>query len=156
MAAGDNLLLRRAGGKLQNTDSVFRDQGQERAERGLAVAERQMILLRPAAIVDVQAEKPRLAPRERLEVVVPAQKFLRLRVAEVVPVADDLRRKVASTSSNSTSLGNSSKSSRISKPSRMSSSPASSTIGSRHSFTRGQIFLYASRRWITALTFSSA
>ena len=83
MTAGDDLLFRRPGRKLQNTDSVFRDQGQERAEGHLAVAERQMVLLRTPAVVNVQAEKPVPAQRQRLKVVVPAEKFLRLRMAEV-------------------------------------------------------------------------
>src|ERR1700761_6980479 len=93
MAAGDDLFFRRSRRQFQNTDSGLRDERQERVELDFPVPERQVILRRPAAIMDVQAEEPVAAARQRLDVVVPAEEFLALRVAEVVPVADDVRRK---------------------------------------------------------------
>ena len=58
MATGNDLFFRRSGRKLKNTDSVFRHEGQERVERNLAVAKRQVIFLRSAAIVNMGAQKP--------------------------------------------------------------------------------------------------
>jgi hypothetical protein len=92
MSAGDDLLLRGAGGKLQNTDSVFRDQGQERAEGNFAVAEGKVVLVGAAAIMDVGAKHARFAQGEGLGVIMPGEKFLDLGMAKIVPVTDDLGR----------------------------------------------------------------
>src|ERR1700693_5755052 len=88
MAAGYDLLFRRAGREFKNTDSVFRHQGQERGKRNFAMTERQMVLLGTAAIVNVGAKQARRAKPQGLDVIVPAQELLCLGMAEIVPVPD--------------------------------------------------------------------
>ncbi len=90
MATGDDLLLRRSGRELKNTDSVFRQEGQERAEGYFAVAQRKVIFLRAATIVNVGAEESRRAEPDRLEMIVPPEEFLALGMTEIMPVSHDL------------------------------------------------------------------
>src|SRR5450631_3874201 len=90
MAARDDLFLRGARRKLQYTDSVFRHEGQERGKGNFTMSEREVILVQAAAVVDVGAKHAGFAEGEGLGVVVPAEEFLGLGVAEIVPVADDV------------------------------------------------------------------
>src|ERR1700722_12260987 len=89
MTTGNDLLFRSSGGEFRNTESVYRHQGQERAKCNFAVTERQVILLGATTVVNMGAEEARLAEGQRLGVIVPAQEFLGLRMAEVVPIPDD-------------------------------------------------------------------
>jgi hypothetical protein len=66
MAAGDDLFFRRVGGELQNSDSVLWENGQELRERDLAMPQCQVVLIRPAAIVDVTAQDARAAQFQAL------------------------------------------------------------------------------------------
>ncbi len=91
MAAGDDLLLGRPGREFQDSDSVLREGGQELRKVDLPVAKRQMVILRPAAIVDVAAEDALGAQLQRLEMRMPAEEFLARGVAEIMPVADHFR-----------------------------------------------------------------
>src|ERR1700683_2754153 len=91
MATGDDLLLRRSRCEFKTNDSVFRDQGQERGERDFAVTERQVILMRAAAIMNMGAKHARRTDVQRLVMIVPAQKFLQLRMPEIVPISHHLR-----------------------------------------------------------------
>jgi len=92
MSAGNDLLFRGARREFKHTDSVFRHEGQERGKRDFAVAQRQVILLGPPAIVNMGAEEARFAQGKGLGVVMPAEEFLALGMAEVVPVTDHLGR----------------------------------------------------------------
>src|SRR5260221_3719365 len=93
MTAGNDLLLGCAGRKLKDSNSVSRHMRQERGKLYFAVAERQVIVLRAPAIVDVTADQPRLAQPQRLLMRMPAHEFLARGMAEIVPVTDHLGRK---------------------------------------------------------------
>ena len=61
MTTGDDLFFRRSGRQLKNTDSVFRDQGQERGKCNFTVTKRKVIFLRATTVVNMSAEETGLA-----------------------------------------------------------------------------------------------